>query len=319
MRCNCRYPISLILTGISALISLVACSPPQDNADMKHPVQLEQPAGAVASGPPSASELKNMSYAGINEDTVTLKDGRWEEKPFTEGSASRSVIGLVSDFRLTGDLDGDGVNEVIVLLWESSGGSGTFIYVAAAGKRDGKPVNLGTAFIGDRVELRSGQIQDKMLRLDVVQQGPGDAGCCPSQNASRHWSLDAYGLHEGEAQITGAATLQNIMGKEWVLIQLNSDEPAPEVPAVTLSFDGERLSGKSGCNGYFAAVTEGEIPGDLTIGMVGGTRMACAEEAMALETRYLEALGNVINYGFLNGKLALLSQHEEATKVLLFK
>ena len=282
-------------------------------------MQVEQSAGTVASGPPSTAELANISYTGINENTVTLEDGRWEGKPFVEGGASRPVIGLVSDFRLTGDLDSDGVDEVVVLLWESTGGSGLFIYVAAAGRRDGKPVNLGTAFVGDRVQLRSGQIQDGMLKLDVVQQGPDDAGCCPSQNASRYWSLDAYGLHEGEAQITGTATLQNIMGKEWVLIQLNSDEPAPDEPAVTLNFDGERLSGKSGCNRYFAAVTEGEIPGDLTIGMVGGTRMACQEDAMALETRYLESLGNVINYGFLNGKLALLSQHEEATKVLLFK
>ncbi len=282
-------------------------------------VQVEQPAGTVATGPPSTAELANISYTGINENTVTLEDGRWEGKPFVEGGASRPVIGLVSDFRLTGDLDSDGVDEVVVLLWESTGGSGLFIYVAAAGRRDGKPVNLGTAFVGDRVQLRSGQIQDGMLKLDVVQQGPDDAGCCPSRNASRYWTLDAYGLHEGEAQITGTATLQNIMGKEWVLIQSNSDESVPEVPAVTLNFDGERLTGKSGCNGYSAAVTEGEVPGDLTIGMVGGTRMACAEVVMALETRYLEALGNVKKYGFLNGKLALLSQQDDVEKVLLFK
>ena len=314
-----RYSTRLILTGIPAFTGMVACSPPQENADMQPIVQVEQPAGTVASGPPSAAELANMSYTGINENTVTLEDGRWEDKPFVEGGASRPVIGLVSDFRLTGDLDGDGIDEVVVLLWESSGGSGTFSYVAAAGRRDGKPVNLGTAFIGDRVQLRSGQIQEGVLRLDVVQQGPDDAGCCPSQNASRSWILDTYGLHESEAQITGTASLQDIMDKEWVLIQLNKDEPVSEVPAVTLNFDGERLTGTSGCNRYFTAVTAGEIPGDLTIGMIGGTRMACPEEAMALESRYLEALGNVIKYGFLNGKLAMMSQQDDVTEILLFK
>jgi len=319
MRFNSRFPVGLILTGIPAFVSLVACSPPQENADMSSPVQAEQPAGAVASDQPSASELANMSYAGINRDTVTLEDGRWEGKPFVEGGASRPAVGLVSNFRLTGDLDGDGVDEVIVLLWESSGGSGTFSYVAAAGRRDGKPVNLGTALIGDRVQLRTGQIQDGMIKLDVVQQGPDDAACCPSQNTSRYWTLGTDGLHEGEAQVTGTATLQDIMGKEWLLIQLNRDEPAPEVPAVTLNFDGERLTGRSGCNRYFAGVTEGEIPGDLTIGMVGGTRMACPEEDMALETRYLESLGNVIKYGFLNGKLALMSQQDGVTRTLLFR
>ena len=317
MQGNSRFPVSLILTGISVFVSLVACSPPEDNADMQSPVQTEQP--AVVSGPPSASELANMSYAGINKNAVTLEDERWEGEPFVEGGASRPVIGLVSDFRLTGDLDGDGVDEVVVLLWENSGGSGTFSYVAAAGRRDGKPVNLGTAFIGDRVQLRSGQIKDGMIRLDVVQQGPDDAGCCPSQNASRYWTLGSYGLYEGEAQITGTATLQDIMGKEWLLIQLNRDQPVPELLAVTLNFDGERLTGKSGCNGYFAGVTEGEIPEDLTVGTIGGTRMACPEETMALESRYLESLGNVIKYGFLNGKLALMSQQDGGTKILLFK
>jgi len=318
MRCNSRFPVSLILTGISAFVSLVACSPSQDNADVQSPVQAEQ--SAVASGPPpSASELANMSYAGINGDTVTLEDGRWEGKPFVEGGASRPAIGLVSDFRLTGDLDGDGVDEVVVLLWKSSGGSGNFSFVAAAGRRDGKPVGLGSALIGDRVQLRSGQIQDGMIKLDVIQQGSDDAACCPSQNTSRYWTLETDGLHEGEAQVTGTATLQDIMDKEWILIQLNRDEPVPEVPVVTLNFDGERLTGKSGCNGYFAGVTEGEIPGDLTVGTIGGTRMACPEETMALESRYLESLGNVIKYGFLNGKLALMSQQDGVTKILLFK
>jgi heat shock protein HslJ len=319
MRWYSRFPLNLTLTGIFTFVSLVACSPPQDNADMKSPVQVEQPAVIVAPAPPSASELANMSYTGINENTVTLQDGRWEGKPFVEGGASRPVIGLVSDLQLTGDLDDDGVDEVVVFLRESSGGSGTFSHVAVAGKREGKSINLGTAPIGDRVQVRSGQIQDGVIKLDLVQQGAGDAACCPSQNTRRYWTLGTDGLHEGAAQITGTATFQDIMGKEWHLIRPDREEPGPDAPEVTLSFDGKRLTGNSGCNRYFAGVTEGGIPGDLTIGMIGGTRMACPGEVMELESRYLESLGNVIKYGFLNGQLALTWQQDGITKTLLFK
>ena len=73
---------------------------------------------------PTAFELAHATYSGIMDEPVTLTGGRWEGEPFVEGGASRPTVGLVDHFILTGDLDGDGLDEAVTFLWESSGGSG---------------------------------------------------------------------------------------------------------------------------------------------------------------------------------------------------
>jgi heat shock protein HslJ len=273
------------------------------------------PAGAS----PTQEQLANMSYMGIYEHAITLTNGRWEGDPFMAEAASRPAVGLVDDFILTGDLDADGNDEAVILLWESTGGSGTYKYIAVTGMRNDKPFNLGTALIGERVQVRAGRIVGNRIELDVVQQGPGDAACCPSQKATRYWTLDTTGLHVHASQITGTLSLADLAGTEWVLNRLDANESLAEQSEITLVFDGDRISGKSACNRYFAGVKEtGKLPGDLRVSEIGGTRMACPEEVMTLENRYLAALGSVTRYSFLAGKLALTWRKGNVTGTLLF-
>jgi hypothetical protein len=147
--------------------------------------------------PPSMEEAGNVSYLGIDGSTVTLVDGSWEGEPWVQGGASRPAAGLADSLNLLGDLDGDGRDERVVLLWTSSGGSGTFDYVAVVARdTDGNAVNTGTAPLGDRVKVRSAEIVDRHLVFDVVQAGPNDAMCCPGQKVRRTFVLDAAGLQE---------------------------------------------------------------------------------------------------------------------------
>jgi heat shock protein HslJ len=279
--------------------------------------------GALAALPadatPTTGQLANMAYMGIYEQPVTLKNGRWEGAPFMAGGSSRPAVGLVKDFMLTGDLDDDGKNEAVVLLWESSGGLGNYNYIAVVGMRDGKPFNLGTALIGDRIQVRAGRIDGNRIELDVVEPGPDDASCCPTQKATRYWTLDATGLHVKPSRYTGTLSLADLAGPEWVLNRLKSDEPLAPQPEITLVFDGNRISGKSACNRYFATVTPAdELPGELSVSGIGSTRMACPDAVMALETRYLEALAGVTRFSFVAGKLALTWKQDGATRTMLF-
>jgi len=279
--------------------------------------------GALAEIPaeaaPTPEQLGNIAYTGIFEHAITLTNGHWEGEPFMAGGSSRPAVGLIDDFILTGDLNADGNDEAVVLLWETTGGSATYKYLAVTGMRDNKPYTLDTALIGERVQVRAGRIVGNRIELDVIQQGPGDAACCPSQKATRYWNLDASGLHVNPPRITGTKSLADLEGKEWVLSQLDANESLATQPEITLIFDGEHISGGSACNRYFAGVKEGnELPGDLHISDVGGTRMACPEEVMALESRYLEALGKVTRYSFMAGKLALTWRNNGATGTLLF-
>jgi heat shock protein HslJ len=273
----------------------------------------------VAAAVPTTEQLANMTYTGLFEELTKLNNGRWEGEPFVAGGASRPAVGLVEDFNLTGDVDGDGSDEAVVLLWETSGGSGTFDYIAVVGMRDAAPYNLGTALIGERVQVRAGRIIGNRIELDVIEAGHDDAACCPAQKATRIWSVDATGLHVNASKINGRQSLADLNQTQWVMKRFSAEPPLAPQPEITLAFDGDRISGRSGCNRYFARVKEtGELPGDLKVSEIGGTRMACPEEIMALENRYRQALGYVTRYSFVAGKLALTWRKDDTLGTLLF-
>lgn len=308
----------LLLATLVVITGLLACG---RGGEETPPESI--PATPKTSEPtpaPTIQELANATYTGVGEGPVQLVDGQWEGEPFVEGGASRPTVGLVDDLLLTGDLDGDGSEEAVVLLWTSSGGSGTFDYLAAMGRGGDQIVNLGTAEVGDRVKIREARLSEGHVVLDVVQAGPEDAACCPTQKARRTWTLQAGGLVELEPEITGTLSLADLRGPEWVLTHFAWDDPAPEEPEVTLVFEEDRIAGKSGCNNYFGAMEEGgDLPGSLEINGVGATRMMCPEEIMAVEDRFQRQLTGVTQYSFAIGKLALTWQDDGTAGVMLFK
>ena len=205
---------SLLFASIVTLSMLQACAPRPGDADRKTAMSITR-SSAMQTPAPHAEAVANMMYSGIYDDSVTLEHGRWQAAPFVAGGASRPAVGLVNDFILSGDLDGDGTDEAVVFLWENSGGSGTRLYIAAAGVRDGENVNLGTALVGDRVQLRSGRIENGLIELDVVQHAAGDPACCPSQRAQRYWKLDTAGLREGSPKIGGTLSTNSLADEKW--------------------------------------------------------------------------------------------------------
>ena len=267
---------------------------------------------------PSLEELSSATFTGIYDEAVTLVEGRWEGEPFVEGGASRPSVGLVDHFALIGDLDGDDREETTVLLWESLGGSGTRLYLAVMGRNQDDLQDLGTALVGDRVQVRGARIADSRIELDVVQAGPGDAMCCPSQLATRGWALGEGNLVEGETTITGTLSLDSLGGPEWVLSELGWDESVSDVPEITISFDDDKVTGSGGCNRYFAAVA-GNIPGELVFSGMGTTRMACQESTMGLERHYLKTLAGASSYSFLGGRLVLSCGADDGPIALIYE
>jgi hypothetical protein len=68
-------------------------------------------------------------------------------------------------------------------------------------------------------------------------------------------------------------------------------KPAESEPVVTLSYDAGRFTGTGGCNRYFAVVEGGAMAGEVKVGPLAGTRMACPEPRSSVEARFLEQLG----------------------------
>ena len=277
---------------------------------------------ASAMQAPTLKELKNASYSGIEglKGSVKLVDGKWKGGPYGKGSASRPVVSLVGDLRITGDLDGNGTDDAVVLLNYAPGGTGQLFYLAVVARKNGKIQNVATTLIGDRVQIRNVRIEQKRIFVDVVQAGPKDAMCCPGEVTTRGWTLERGGKLNPFIVTAKPErlTLGTIGNTEWVLRSWDVKAPAPKQPAVTLIYKDGRFTGSSGCNNYFAPVKEGSIPGDVEIGSAGTTRKSCPNNEMSVERRFLDQLARVRKFSFLVTQLALSWEKEGVWKTMLF-
>ncbi len=277
-------------------------------------------AGFACDKNPTLTGLGDATYTGIEDVPVTLSNGQWEGLPYMEDGASRPRIGLLKDIYFTGDLDADGQEETVAILWQSAGGTGSNTYIAVMKPENDGFENISTTLIGDRVKLRGGKIDSGKIYLDVLQAGESDPLCCPTQLATRNWNLNDRQLEENEMEVTGKLSLDALKGSEWLLSRIDNGQLLAEDTVVTLSFDAARISGKSACNRYSASIEEGENPGDILIGPTMGTRMACPDHLMKMESLYLAALAQVTSFSFHTGQLVLNGQKADGTGVsILFK
>lgn len=200
-----RFPqLAALLAAGTLAISGAACSgtsnpespaSTQDAAAVASPMDQDGGAEAASLTP---DDLANASYVLPDGTTVQLTDGGYAERPDAE--AATFVINVTLDEELTsfGDLDGDGVDDASVVLYNAPGGSGVFTFLAAVSNEGGAPNNVDTIDLGDRTAVETNVISDATVRLDVVAHGPEDPMCCPTEQ--RVWT---YELREGElAQVS---------------------------------------------------------------------------------------------------------------------
>lgn len=256
---------------------------------------------------PSYEELASATYLGFDESPLTLVEGHWEGEPAFEGAASVPRVDLATAFGVTGDLNADGADEVVALLHYNFGGSGVFSYLAVVGRDEaGKAKNLATVGIGDRVQLRSAIVDDGRLAIETIEASADDAACCPGQKLRKIFRLESGELQEVSQENLGRLTLADLEGQSWRLVRWSPDEPVAEDLEIELLFDGENVSGGSGCNRYQGSVAAGEMPGDFSLSSpLAGTRMACEPPAEEAESRYLAALQQANRFRFAAGRLVL--------------
>lgn len=153
----------------------------------------ETPAAAA----PDVRQMRSAEVRGILDgQTVRLKNGVYVGPPFVKGGASRPRVELLGAWTAAGDMDGKTGDERAVLLSEESGGSGVHVFLAVFGARDGKLENLGTALVGDRVKPKGMALERRTIVLDLVEAGPADPACCPTQASRRSYRLGPGGLVE---------------------------------------------------------------------------------------------------------------------------
>ena len=95
--------------------------------------------------------------------------GKWEGEPYQPGGVVAPQVQLIEDLVITGDLNGDGSDEAVVLLNYAPGGTGQFLYLAVMIEQQGLLANVATEFVGDRVRIRDLRIENSQIVLDVVR------------------------------------------------------------------------------------------------------------------------------------------------------
>ncbi len=140
--------------------------------------------------------LKNAEYhcEFAAAGSVKLVNGAYQGELSVGSSADLTVT--LGEMVALGDLDEDGTEDAAVILIVDPGGSGTFYYLAVVVDEDGKPRNVASVLLGDRVQVKSVSIQSGKIVLNLVAQGPGDPMCCPTLEKTLRYVLQGEKLVE---------------------------------------------------------------------------------------------------------------------------
>jgi hypothetical protein len=205
-----RFMLLAAVLLLALLISGCATGEPAASTLSANAAQPAQPAGeispAAAHSPapeptltPSLTpgfdlqQLGNMAYQldivdqalPDSDGSITLSEGHFE-RPYPD-SASGVVVDLVD--HALGDLNADGIEDAVALLAINTGGSGTFINLAAVIQETGVVSHTATLFLGDRVRVESLNIEDGALEVQMIAHASDDPQCCPSQQVTQTYTL----------------------------------------------------------------------------------------------------------------------------------
>lgn len=122
---------------------------------------------------------------------VQLRAGRYEHK---YGSGATEVDQIVFQAAGFGDLNGDGVEDGAAVVAVSTGGSGSFYYLAAMLNQAGEPQQAGVVLLGDRIQLESVTVEDGAIVVKMKVAADGDPLCCPSHEVTQTYRLVESGL-----------------------------------------------------------------------------------------------------------------------------
>ncbi|RJP43628.1 META domain-containing protein [Candidatus Parcubacteria bacterium] len=261
----------------------------------------------------AAKDYKDAEYV-IDGRRVRLSGGVSEVEA-APGSASKVITRYFGN-EVRRDLNGDGREDVVFLLTQEPGGSGTFFYVAAALNTERGYVGSEALLLGDRIAPQTTEMSRDPRRKNVIivnyaDRAPGESFATrPSVGKSIWLLLDPVSMQFGEVaqDFEGEAdpSRMSLGMKKWVWISaLYNDgrEVAPKQSGrFTLAFsDDGTFSATTDCNsmsGSYAAGTD-----TISFGPIASTKMYCEDSQ---EGEFASLLQNAQGFHFTSrGELIL--------------
>lgn len=259
----------------------------------------------------------------IDNRSVTLVDGYSKESLAPDSAATITTKYFGNEVET--DLNNDGREDVVFLITEETGGSGTFYYVVAALNTETGWIGSQAVLLGDRIAPQTTEVSQNPRHQNVIvvnyaDRLPGETmTTAPSQGKSLYLKLDPTTLQFGqvEANFEGEADpgVMSLDMKTWTWIQTiysNDSKITPNNPnAFTITFK---------TDGNFEATTDcNSISGtyelennNLTFGAMATTRKFCESSQ---EQDFLAMLSEVKSFSFTNkGELVLnLNSNQDFT------
>lgn len=251
--------------------------------------------------------LSNISIGGIFADSVTLRAGQYEGLPFAPGGHARPQLRLWPELLISADLDDKAGDEKIGLLSETSGGSGERVYLIVATYEQGTYHALPAGLLGDRVKVRSMQVRDRQIMLQIIEAGPSQPMCCGTQLAEMNWHLQDGQLVPMDHRVQGELSLETLQGKQWYLLDRPGDRINAMHPSCTrLHLQGDQINLEVNGRLYTALINE-TSPGNVAIANIRPDLGNSAEP----DERLVSQLMAVSQYSFRAGRLLLSGNAKE--------
>lgn len=240
----------------------------------------------------SSEELANATYKSewTQDGLAPLTNGEYREQA-APGSATETVVQLTGNAAY-GQLNGQPAAAVILVT--DPGGSGTFFDLAVVVNQAGQPVNVAMTSLGDRVKINALAIERDEIVVDMVQAGPDDPLCCPSQQVIKRFALQGEQLVETSSEVVSPDIIGLVW--TWTAFQDQSEQndiavPDPDNYTLELKPDGQ-FSFKADCNIGSGTYTLTGSQINLELGPI--TLAECGPQS--LSDQYLKLLGDAVTY-----------------------
>lgn len=135
----------------------------------------------------SDTALINARYHSPDWGDFQLRDGVYYRIPLTSQESQEIYSTRIQEPIFYGDVNLDGQQDALVVLNTQNGGVGHAIELAVMINQNGGADNAATISLGDRVVVESIHVENGLIMLTMLVQGPNDGGCCPSQRET--WTL----------------------------------------------------------------------------------------------------------------------------------
>jgi tetratricopeptide (TPR) repeat protein len=129
--------------------------------------------------------LKNCRYL-INGERVTLNDGKFERGDSTDNP---NFLRVYFEKAAIGKLNNNETEDAAVIYWYNGGGSGCFYQLGVITINQGKPFNISSISLGDRVRINEISIKNGAIVLDMFIHGLKDGLANPTVRTIKKYKL----------------------------------------------------------------------------------------------------------------------------------